>query len=414
MNALKDVEIRLGHNLRVPALNPLIAQLTHSPFPQLATALRSSADEVTVAWVAAVRDAIPRMAGLTYDELKDSTPIILLAIADAMASGKAEDISGVMSHSPMQGLSRFRLKLNVVDILQEDRLLRSLTVQHLERKLGRQLDVPESAALHAAIDVMLQQSVIAIVDEQQRQLRAAAETELKYLAFLNHDLNNNLNNISLSLEVLQMHLRGAGGFERFGEDISTARAAIDDTVGGMRQMLSRARLNKPRKETAFVPVELHAVATAAAGRFILEAQRKGVALAIEVDPGAVIDTDEELLALILQNLIGNAMKYSSAGTVRIGCDFDPPRTSDAFHVPAAQHHPPRPPVLWVSDEGPGIGPEMREKIFEAFQRGEGHAEAGMGLGLTIASEAAKLLNARITVDSEVGRGSTFRLALEPR
>ena len=83
------------------------------------------------------------------------------------------------------------------------------------------MDVPESAALHAAIDVMLQRSVIALVEQQKAQLRAAAETELKFLSFLSHDLNNNLNNVTLSLEVLGQELKGAGGFAR-GKGIARA------------------------------------------------------------------------------------------------------------------------------------------------------------------------------------------------
>jgi K+-sensing histidine kinase KdpD len=68
-------------------------------------------------------------------------------------------------------------------------------------------------------------------------------------------------------------------------------------------------------------------------------------------------------------------------------------------------------VLWVSDEGPGIAPEVTQRIFEAFQRGEVHGQSGVGLGLAIAAQAAKLLEATLTVESRVGAGSTFRLAL---
>ena len=68
-------------------------------------------------------------------------------------------------------------------------------------------------------------------------------------------------------------------------------------------------------------------------------------------------------------------------------------------------------VLSVSDEGPGIAPEQLQIIFKAFRRGEAHGQEGVGLGLAIASEAAKLLDAELTVKSEVGRGSVFRLSL---
>ena len=81
--------------------------------------------------------------------------------------------------------------------------------------------------------------------------------------------------------------------------------------------------------------------------------------------------------------------------------------------------PPRPNsagAFWtvsVADQGPGISPDHVYKIFEAFQRGEMHGQDGVGLGLAIASRAAKLLEAKLTVESAVGRGTAFRLQLAP-
>jgi signal transduction histidine kinase len=190
------------------AMNPLLAQLTNRPFPEVARAIRASADAITIAWDAAVRKAMPQMKNLSFDELKDSTPQILLCIADALASDNAELIHDLMGKATSQGLSRFRLNFDVAEVMQEDRLLRSITVQHAEAWLGRRMDELESAALHAAIDVMLKRSVIALVDQQKAQLRAAAETELKFLSFLTHDLNNNLNSVTLTLQALGIDLQG--------------------------------------------------------------------------------------------------------------------------------------------------------------------------------------------------------------
>lgn len=65
----------------------------------------------------------------------------------------------------------------------------------------------------------------------------------------------------------------------------------------------------------------------------------------------------------------------------------------------------------MADEGPGIAPEYLDRIFEAFGRGEALGQAGVGLGLAIASQAAKLLDAELTVESELGRGAIFSLIL---
>ncbi len=377
-------------------MNPLLAQLTHRPFPELANILRAGADTITRDWDTAVRAAMPQMQHLTFDELKDSTPQILLAIADALASDDPNLISELVSRAPSQGLSRFRLHFDVAEVMQEDRLLRAITVLHVETALGRRMESLESAALHAAIDVMLQRSVIALVDQQKNQLRSAAETELKFLSFLSHDLNNNLNSVTLSLQSLAMDLNRQGGFSEAEQSLELAQQCIHDTVMGMRRMLDHERLRKSGKAITLSPVDLHALTTKILEQFSREAYAKGAQFIVDMLPGTVIESDGDLLTLVLQNLVGNAVKYISRGNIRVG-----------FREDARSGVP----VLWVLDEGPGIEPSIWATIFEAFQRGDVHGEPGVGLGLTIASQAAELLGGSLTVNSRVGVGSIFRLIL---
>jgi signal transduction histidine kinase len=376
-------------------MNPLLAQLTHRPFPEVASILRKVADQITIDWDSAVRQAMPQMQHLTFDELKDSTPQILQAIADALGSDDPDVIRELVRCSPQQGLSRLRLAFDVIEIMQEDRLLRAIIVHHIEEELGCRMDVPESAALHAVIDIMLQRSVIALVDEQKSQLRAAAETELKFLAFLSHDLNNNLSSVTLSLQILEGDLRDAGGFTEAEDSVARAQRSIFDTVAGMRQMLEHERLRKVGG-LKLSPVDLHAVATSVAAQFSQEAAAKGTTLAVEIPLGTVVQTDGQLLSLILQNLVSNGVKYTNGGTVRIELNDESP---------------PWRPALCVSDDGPGIAPDQIDHIFNLFSRGDAHGQQGLGLGLAIASQAAKLLGAGLTVESQVGIGSTFHLAM---
>jgi signal transduction histidine kinase len=377
-------------------MNPLIAQLTHSPFPDVAAAIRASAHRITLAWDAEVRKAMPQMRNLTFEELKDSTPEILLCIADALASADPQLITELIDRAPQQGLSRFRLNFDVVEVMQEDRLLRAITVQHTEDYLRRRMDASESAAMHAAIDVMLQRSVIALVDKQKTQLRAAAETELKFLSFLSHDMNNNLNNVLLTLQVHAVELQRAGGFTEAEQSLAAAQQSIHDTVLGMRQMLNHEKLRQSGQSFAFQPVDLHPLAMKIIGQFQRDSAAKGVNLAVEIRPGTVIESDAELLSLVLQNLVGNGVKYSNRGSVRIG--FDAGTSGSA-------------PVIWVSDDGHGIAPEKMGYIFEAFKRGDIHGQQGLGLGLAITSQSATLLGAHLTVESKLDVGTTFRLTL---
>lgn len=109
------------------------------------------------------------------------------------------------------------------------------------------------------------------------------------------------------------------------------------------------------------------------------------------------------MRLVLQNLIGNAIKYSpiGSGEVRVMAHFAEQGVNAGRWV------------LAIADNGPGIAAEQLDRIFNAFARGEMHGLQGVGLGLAIASRAAKLLGAELKVDSKVGVGSTFSLILMP-
>jgi signal transduction histidine kinase len=116
------------------------------------------------------------------------------------------------------------------------------------------------------------------------------------------------------------------------------------------------------------------------------------------DRVCIVNSDPGRLRQILLNLLGNAIKFTEAGTVsvRVG-------TTQDGRVAIA-----------VSDTGPGIDGRDVERIFSAFTQldgGNGAKPAGTGLGLALSQEYAALLGGEITVDSELGVGSTFSLTL---
>jgi len=104
---------------------------------------------------------------------------------------------------------------------------------------------------------------------------------------------------------------------------------------------------------------------------------------------------------VLTNLLGNAIRFSSSGsTVRVGC------RSDVWAV-----------RLSVADEGVGIPDELQDRVFERFWQVDGsdsRARSGTGLGLAIAKNIVEAHDGWITVDSTVGVGTTFTVALPLR
>ena len=165
----------------------------------------------------------------------------------------------------------------------------------------------------------------------------------------------------------------------------------------MDRLLQAERIRTKAVEAKFAPVWMKQTALQVVRQQQQNAATKNIELVVTIPDDAVTDTDHDLLGVILQNLVGNAVKYSNRGKVEVG----------ATKTPSGWE-------LFVADQGPGIPPEHQDRIFNAFSRGNTHGQAGVGLGLTIASRAAEVIGAKLSFDSKPGVGSTFRLLLPPR
>jgi signal transduction histidine kinase len=231
------------------------------------------------------------------------------------------------------------------------------------------------------------------------EIREENKRERLRLSFLSHDLNNNLSVVTLHLALLEERLAAAPGFVEDLSFLRSAREAIERTTEGMSRLLTHEHLRRQDPPSLKVEgVDLCQLADDVLAPFRPQAAAKGVGLSSDVVAGTVVYSDRSLIALVLQNLIGNAVKFSDRGTVRVKGLFAPEsRRRDC--------------VLSVSDQGPGISPNHEIQIFEAFRRGDCHGCPGVGLGLAIACEAARLLRSDLSMSSQVGVGSTFRLTL---
>jgi signal transduction histidine kinase len=132
----------------------------------------------------------------------------------------------------------------------------------------------------------------------------------------------------------------------------------------------------------------------------LTARDKGVGFELHVGPVPIqLTSDARKVGQIILNLVGNALKFTSEGTVAIRASIDAQRS--AFRVR-------------VEDTGPGIGLEHLETVFDAFRQADGSStrrHGGTGLGLAISRELARSLGGDLSVESRPGTGSTFELIL---
>ncbi len=123
---------------------------------------------------------------------------------------------------------------------------------------------------------------------------------------------------------------------------------------------------------------------------------KDLELETDLAEGVLIESDPELLTLVWNNLISNAMKFTPAcGRVAVNLE-----TAEDFAV------------VRITDTGCGIPPEVGEHIFEKFYQGDtSHATQGNGLGLALVKRVVDIVGGDISVDSEVGKGSSFAVKI---
>lgn len=126
-------------------------------------------------------------------------------------------------------------------------------------------------------------------------------------------------------------------------------------------------------------------------------ERSGIEIETDIEDELYVNSDAELLSLVWNNLLSNAFKFTeSGGTVTLAVFTD------------GQYA-----VVKVSDTGCGIPPETGVHIFEKFYQGDtSHATKGNGLGLALVKKVIDILNGEISVESEVGKGSTFTVKLK--
>lgn len=381
--------------LRPPAAEPLAKQ----PMPQLAAALRRRKNAILRRWIAAVERHLPNADDLTLTQVRDTIPVILDHLAAALESASPEDTERLATASGWHGSTRHVQSYVVREVVAEYRMLRPILLDEVWEAFGRQMDLDAIVALNAAVDIPLEQSVVTYTEAEDAKQRRANEAEANYLSFLSHDLRNSINNAAIIMEWVAQRLVGLEGFEEERSDLLSARQAAHDTIAGMNRLLQAEKIRRTAELRKPELVSLRLVASAVVQQFEQQARDKGLSIEVDVPPSAHVRSDRALIGLVLQNLLSNALKFSSNPPVRI-------------HWEKLEQCPEKW-ALSVSDRGPGIAPDQLGKLFTAFERGEGAGPSGLGLGLTIASEAARTLGASLSVRSEPGKGSTFSLCLAP-
>jgi PAS domain S-box-containing protein len=261
------------------------------------------------------------------------------------------------------------------------------------RFVGTLLDVSERISL-------LEAERVARAEAEEARLRAEDANRAKsdFLAKMSHELRTPLNAIAGHAELIELGVHG----EVSGEQVSAlARirrngrhllSLINDILDFSKLEAGAARLNVAEVRVAPVLDSLDSLISP-----LFEA--KGVVYRIErCDDGLTALGDEERIVQICLNLLSNALKATEVGgEVSVRCECGDSSV-----------------IIRVSDTGSGIPSEKLEAVFAPFMqlgRSLNSAEGGIGLGLAISRELARAMGGDVTVESEVGCGSTFSIHL---
>lgn len=368
--------------------------LTFRAMPILAEALRARKNAIVESWQEIVKRELPDAESLSSTEIRDSIPMILDRLSDALASDHSGPTHILVDVTGIHGEERFHENYNAAALLTEYRILRQVMLHEVGLAIGGTFTVAQATALSAGMDIILHEGTSTFIKFLSERLRSAAENEIKFLAFLSHDLRNGLNSIFAALQISCLKMQKFPELSEEVQRLEMGRKTIMNTINGMERLLTSERLGKQTSDIKFEAVELDGLVSQVIRGFEGEAKVKAVTLENLIELGFIVKTDQDILSIALTNLVTNALKYSTKGSIRIKSELS--QQNDRWSIS-------------VADEGHGIATEQLEKIFDAFYRGSTYGQSGIGLGLTIVTRAVKLLKGTIKVESEQGIGSLFTL-----
>lgn len=364
--------------------------------PELGRALFSAIETVMGRWEPVVRASLPSADELTFAQLRDDMPKVLEQAARALESEGAFANATLHAITPLHGETRFHQNFRLDELLAEHRILRPIVMEEVSARLGRAMDVEDVCALMGMLDLVTHRAALEFVDHQKRQLQAANEVQSKYLSFLSHDLRGGLNGVCLMIEVLKRELAPEERFKESVDDLDMMRRSIFETIGTMDRFLHAERFRKGKVQVRPSKINLKHLLMDVSAQLAYQAKDKGVALGMDAPAECAITSDKDLLLMVLQNVTANAIKYGSRAPVQLTAQ----QTADgAWRIS-------------VRDHGPGIASDKLADLFRPFSRGETQGQSGVGLGLSIARQAADLLEAKLWAEPNGdGSGTTFHLQL---
>jgi signal transduction histidine kinase len=326
-------------------------------------------------------------------------------LSDAIASRQPLQVSEVTKRAsnPLRDASidaGFRAAL-IVPLLSAEGPLGALVLQR--RQPG---EFP--AAVVSLMQAFADQSAIALenarlfneIAQKSRELEIASQHKSQFVANMSHELRTPLAAILGYAELMQESFYEPLGKKSL-DALTRIRSNGKHLLGLINTVLDIAKIESGQFTLNMAEYAIESVVETVHSATESLARNKKVALKTEVAKSLPVGLgDEQRLTQVLLNLVGNAIKFTDAGEVRVTAKA----VNGHFNVT-------------VADTGPGIPPAEQTRIFEQFHQVDSSltkAKGGTGLGLAISKQIVEMHGGRIWVESTLGKGSTFQMELPTR
>ena len=235
-------------------------------------------------------------------------------------------------------------------------------------------------------------AVLIVLDVTEKERREALRRE--FTANVSHELKTPLTSLLGTAEILKNGMVKPEDISHFAGNIHREAQRL---IGLVNDIIKLSRLDEGGTAAQWETVDLHAMAEEVLRQLAPAAEKQQVTMTLEGGAGPVRGVPQ-IVEEIVYNLCDNAIAYNKpGGSVRVTLSSTPEGER-----------------VTVADTGIGIPRELRERVFERFYRvDKSHSSGGTGLGLSIVKHGAAYLGARVELDSEPGKGSTFTLTFPP-
>ncbi len=246
--------------------------------------------------------------------------------------------------------------------------------------------------------VYLRDQITVALQEARAQAASSSRAKAGFLAAMNNEVSTPMHGVVGMVDlVLHTNLD-----DRQRSMLQTVRGAGQTLIKVINDILDFAKIDAGQLEIQSSDMSIRSIVEDVAASVSQAAAQKGIKLVTSVDPNipVAVRGDSVRVRQILANLVGNAVKFSETGEIVVSAEaLEGERGEVRFSV---------------KDQGIGIAPQQRSKVFEEFARVDASAErrgGGVGLGLAISQRLTTLMGGEIGVESILGEGSNFHFTL---